>query len=121
MTRILAGLPLGRSRRVPEIPLPDLPGSLLARVEVVQVLFLLESVHTRPESIKFLSEQFLLENEALKGLEDDLVAFAHVVEDFPAERKVSAVHSDAGAGEFVYAAHPRRRSRFRLRGSWSEA
>src|SRR5437867_4440340 len=74
---------------------PYFPGSLAARVHVVERLFFLKCIHARPEPIVFVREQLLLLDQPLKRLLYKFFPVPHIFENVLAEQEISSVHQDS--------------------------
>src|SRR5579883_143219 len=84
---------------------PYLPWRLASRGELVELDLVPERVHRAPEAVVRHREELPLLDEALKRLDDELLAVAHVVEDLATKREEAAVD-----------AHGRRRDGLELDG-----
>src|SRR5512134_620553 len=74
--------------------LPDLPGRLAARQQVLEALLVLEGVHARPEAVVGVSAQLALRDQAAERLDHQLLAGLDVVEDLAPEHEEAAVDAD---------------------------
>src|SRR5260370_5960268 len=70
---------------------PDFPRRVTMSVHVVQLLLVLKSVHGCVKAIVAVRHQLLLCHEALKWLEDELLAITHVLEDFSLKNEITAI------------------------------
>src|SRR5256886_13858309 len=65
-------------------------------VHVVQLLLVLKSVHGCVKAIMAICHQLLLSHKAFKRLKDELLAIAHVLEDFFLEDEIAAIDAKLG-------------------------
>src|SRR5262249_52739265 len=86
-----------------EAGLPDLPGRIPGREQLVHPLLLLRRVHRHPEAVVVVGQELPLGEQALEGLEHQLFPFAQVVEDLLAEHEESTVDADPGFHDVVKA------------------
>src|SRR5262249_23173779 len=61
---------------------PDRPGRIAARVDVLELLSVLERVHRHPEAIVLVGRELPAPDQPMERLHDELFAVPHVVEDF---------------------------------------
>src|SRR5579859_399382 len=75
------------------IGLPYLPGRDTRGAQVVELLFILESVHAGPESIVGVADQLLLRNQPMKRLNHQFLFVADVAKNVLFENEKPAVNS----------------------------
>src|SRR5207244_4676067 len=76
--------------------LPDFPRRVTMSVHVVQLLLVLKSVHGCIKAIMAICHQLLLSHKAFKRLKDELLAIAHVLEDFFLEDEIAPIDAKIG-------------------------
>ncbi len=64
---------------------------MASRMEIFEVLFLLESIHAGPEPFVRISDQLFLLDKTMKGLLDQIFAFLDVVKNFAPKGEEAAV------------------------------
>src|SRR5580700_7244912 len=92
---------------------PNLPGRASTAIQALQMLLVLKRVHARPEAVMVISDQLLLQNEAIKRLVDEFLAGLHVVEYPAAENEITAVDQHAAIVDGV-------NSRYEIRAATME-
>ena len=70
---------------------PHRPRCIAARVNVLELLPILERVHRLPETIELIRRQFARLNQSLEWFTHKLLTLSHVFEDFTPESEESAV------------------------------
>src|SRR5206468_12699572 len=82
--------------------LPYFPGRLAPRVQLFELLLVLERVHAAPVTLVLVGQQLLLCDQPLERLLDQLLARLDVVEDFGAEGEEAPVNPDPGLADGPY-------------------
>src|SRR2546422_5554519 len=77
-----------RSCTLRSLGVPNHPWRVTARVQIVQLLFVLERIHRSVKAVVLVSHQLLFLDQALEGFEDQLFAFAHILENILLQDKV---------------------------------
>src|SRR5882672_2412867 len=89
--------PRGGSRRMGSaVRAPHFPRRLAARVEILELLLVLERVHGGKEPVVTIRHQLLGRDQPLERLLHELLAVAQVVENLTPEHKVAAVDPEIG-------------------------
>src|SRR5580704_930961 len=77
------------------VGLPHFPRCSATGAKTFQLLFVFESVHACPEPVIGITDQLLLSNQPLEGLDDQFFFVTHVVENLFLEDEKSSVDPDA--------------------------
>src|SRR2546425_12655479 len=85
--------------------LPDFPRRFPLRIEVVELLLILEGVPAGPETLVAIGQELLFRDEAPEGFLDELFALADVFEDVLAKNEVAAVDANVAPGDVLDAGH----------------
>src|SRR4051812_40959282 len=73
---------------------PDFPRRITARVDVLELLAVLECVHRHPEPVVLIRGEATRLDEALERCTDQLLTVAYVIEDFVSQNEEAAVDPD---------------------------
>src|SRR5215468_5498843 len=73
------------------VGLPYFPRSSTAAPQILELLFVLERVHGRPETVVGISDQLPLVDEPLERPVDQFLFLADVVEDLEFENEVAVI------------------------------
>src|SRR6266481_3901183 len=80
---------------------PDRPRRLVVAVKILKFLEFLEGIHTGPESVMSVGEQFSFRDQPSKGLFHQFLALLEIAEDFPPEDEETTVNPSPGLGNML--------------------
>src|SRR5262245_28872226 len=78
---------------------PDLPRRMAPRIELLQPLTVLERVHRHPEAVVGIGDELAFPDEALEGLQHELLSVVDVLEDLLAEGEEAGVDPEVDPGD----------------------
>jgi hypothetical protein len=76
--------------------LPEFPGRSALRLQVFELLFVFESIHTAPETFIAVGKQLFLGNQALERFHNQFFIRSNILEYFGLKSKIAAVYPDIG-------------------------
>src|SRR2546425_367435 len=85
---------------------PHRPRHLAARVQIVELLFVLEGVHAGPEASVLVREESVPLDQPAEGCLDELLARVHHIEDVSPEDEEPSIDPEAGIVGGLDACHP---------------
>src|SRR4051812_13365117 len=78
-------------RRADRGAIPEFPGGIATRVDLFELLTILEGVHRHPEAVVLIGRETPIANQAMERFADELFSLADVIEDLAFEDEVAAV------------------------------